>query len=121
MATCESPADSSLRCPFAAGPRHDGRAGRTRFVRARPLFSPVASLRDVRRRGYNPWMSDAPVDPGPVFRTTLAAGTSLLVAFVPSRDRVGAPIDQDYWVDELLTTLGQTFRGATAYPCDRGV
>src|SRR5580765_1193467 len=66
-------------------------------------------------------MADAPADPQQVFHTTLAAGTSLLVVFVPSRDRAGAPIDQDYWVDELLTTMGQLFRGATAYPRGRGV
>lgn len=44
-----------------------------------------------------------------------------MVIFVPSKDRVGQPIDQDYWVDEILTTLGQLFRGATAYPRGRGV
>jgi hypothetical protein len=45
----------------------------------------------------------------------------LLVVFVPSRDREGATIDQDFWVDEVLTALGQLFRGATAYPRGRGV
>jgi hypothetical protein len=48
-------------------------------------------------------------------------GTSLLVVFVPSRDRDSQPIDQEYWVDEVLTILGRLFRGATAYPRGRGV
>jgi hypothetical protein len=34
---------------------------------------------------------------------------------------VGIAVDQDFWVDEVLTTLGQLFRGATAYPRGRGV
>jgi hypothetical protein len=41
--------------------------------------------------------------------------------FVPSLDRDGQPVHQDYWVDEVLTTLGRPFRGATAYPRGRGV
>jgi hypothetical protein len=61
------------------------------------------------------------VDPGQVFQTHLPTGTSLVVVFVPSKDREGVAIDQDYWVDEVLTTLGQQFRGATAYPRGRGV
>jgi len=56
-----------------------------------------------------------------VFRSQLPVGASLLVVFVPSVARDGAPIDQDYWVDEVLTTLGTLFRGATAYPRGRGV
>ena len=59
-------------------------------------------------------------DPQQVFRTDLPTGTSMIVVFVPSQDRDGNPIDQDYWVDEVLTTLGQAFRGATAYPRGRG-
>lgn len=51
----------------------------------------------------------------------MPTGTSLIVVFVPSKDRLGEPIDQDYWVDEVLTTLGRLFRGATAYPRGRGV
>ncbi|HXG09319.1 MAG TPA: hypothetical protein VNK04_05975 [Gemmataceae bacterium] len=43
------------------------------------------------------------------------------MVFVPSKDRDGKPIDQDYWVDEVLTTLARLFRGATAYPRGRGV
>jgi hypothetical protein len=43
------------------------------------------------------------------------------VVFVPSKDRDGKPINQDYRVDEALTALGQLFRGATAYPRGKGV
>ena len=48
-------------------------------------------------------------------------GTSLVVVFVPSLDRDGQAIEQEFWVDEVLTTLGRLFRGATAYPRGRGV
>jgi hypothetical protein len=48
-------------------------------------------------------------------------GTSLVVIFVPSLDRDGQAIEQEFWVDEVLTTLGRLFRGATAYPRGRGV
>jgi hypothetical protein len=60
-------------------------------------------------------------DPGQVFRSQLPTGSELIVVFVPSRDRDGAQIDQEFWVDQVLTTLGQQFRGATAYPRGRGV
>lgn len=53
--------------------------------------------------------------------SSLPAGTSLVVVFVPNRDRDGNEITQDYWVDEVLTTLGLLFRGATAYPKGKGV
>ncbi len=66
-------------------------------------------------------MASSPVNPAEVFRSTLAAGTSLIVIFVPSKDRDSQPINQDYWVDEILTKLGQLFRGATAYPRGKGV
>lgn len=66
-------------------------------------------------------MAEQPSDPQTVFRSPLPVGTSLIVVFVPSQDRNGQPIDQEYWVDEVLTTLGQLFRGATAYPRGRGV
>jgi hypothetical protein len=60
-------------------------------------------------------------DPQAVFHSDLPTGTSLVVVFVPSEDRDGKPIEQEYWVDEVLTTLGRLFRGATAYPRGRGV
>ncbi len=60
-------------------------------------------------------------DPQQVFRSSLPVGASLVVVFVPSKDRDGNPIDQERWVDEVLTTLGQVFRGATASPRGRGV
>lgn len=47
--------------------------------------------------------------------------TSLLVLFVPSHDRTGATIDQDYWVRESLETFGRLFGGATAFPKGVGV
>src|SRR5437870_11844693 len=66
-------------------------------------------------------MANPSLNPQEVFRSTLPAGTSLVVVFVPSKDRDGQPIDQDRWVDEVLATLGRLFRGATAYPRGRGV
>lgn len=41
--------------------------------------------------------------------------------FVPSKDGDTQPIEQEYWVDDVLTALGRLFRGATAYPRGRGV
>jgi len=61
------------------------------------------------------------VKPEEVFRTSLPVGASLVVVFVPSKDRDGQPIDQEYWVNEILQTLGRLFRGATAYPRGKGV
>lgn len=66
-------------------------------------------------------MVQQPNDPQSIFRSALPAGTSLVVVFVPSQDRDGKGIDQEHWVDEVLTTLGRLFRGATAYPRGRGV
>ncbi|MBI1833052.1 MAG: hypothetical protein HYR84_16550 [Planctomycetes bacterium] len=59
--------------------------------------------------------------PEQIFHTTLPVGTSLLVVFIPSKDRDGKPVDQDHWVDEVLKTLGTLYRGSTAYPRGRGV
>ena len=59
--------------------------------------------------------------PDAIFHSTLPVGASLLVVFIPSKDRDGQPVDQDYWVDEVLTTLGTLYRGSTAYPRGRGV
>lgn len=66
-------------------------------------------------------MDAASVKPEEVFGTSLPVGTSLVVVFVPSKDRDGQPIDQEYWVNEVLQTLGRLFRGATAYPRGKGV
>ena len=66
-------------------------------------------------------MSKPAISPQEVFRTSLPAGTSLMVIFVPSLDRDGQAIDQDHWVDEVLATLARLFRGATAYPRGKGV
>jgi hypothetical protein len=58
------------------------------------------------------------------FATALGASkgaSTLLVLFIPSRDRTDAAIDQGYWVDEALKTLGTLFGGATAFPQGKGV
>jgi hypothetical protein len=59
--------------------------------------------------------------PEQIFHSQLPVGTSLLVVFIPSKDRDGKPVDQDHWVDEVLKTLGTLYRGSTAYPRGRGV
>lgn len=66
-------------------------------------------------------MSGPSVNPQEVFRSHLPVGASLIVIFVPCRDRNRQPINQESWVDEILTTLARLFRGATAYPRGRGV
>src|SRR5438105_1868740 len=66
-------------------------------------------------------MSTPQVNPQEVFRATLPLGTSQIVIFVPSLDREGKSINQDHSVDQILTTLGYLFRGATAYPRGRGL
>jgi hypothetical protein len=66
-------------------------------------------------------MAENAVQPQDVFHSGLPAGTSLIVVFVPSKDRDGQAIDQEFWVDEVLSTLGRLFRGGTAYPRGRGV
>lgn len=47
--------------------------------------------------------------------------STLLVLFIPSKDCGGAPIDQEFWVQEALTVLGRLFGGATAFPQGKGV
>jgi hypothetical protein len=49
------------------------------------------------------------------------SASTLLVLFIPSKDRSDQPIDQPYWVDEALKSLGEAFGGATAFPQGRGV
>jgi hypothetical protein len=49
------------------------------------------------------------------------AASTLLVLFIPSKDRADQPIDQAYWVGEALGVLGALFGGATAFPQGRGV
>jgi hypothetical protein len=49
------------------------------------------------------------------------AASTLLVLFIPSRDRNDLAIDQVYWVDEALNVLGTLFGGATAFPQGKGV
>ena len=49
------------------------------------------------------------------------SASTLLVLFIPSRDRFDQAIDQDYWVGQALERLGIVFGGATAFPQGRGV
>jgi hypothetical protein len=49
------------------------------------------------------------------------AASTLLVLFIPSKDRGDSPIDQPYWVEEALNALGTLFGGATAFPQGKGV
>ena len=49
------------------------------------------------------------------------SAATVLVLFIPSVDRLGAPIDQDSWVTKALWVLGMCFGGATASPQGRGV
>lgn len=49
------------------------------------------------------------------------AGVEQVTLFVPSVDREGEPIDQAYWAEQAITTFGNLFRGATAFPPGRGV
>lgn len=49
------------------------------------------------------------------------SASTLLVLFIPSKDRSDHPIDQHFWVNEALTVLGQLFGGATAFPQGKGV
>ena len=60
----------------------------------------------------------------PDFGAALAArkaASTRLVLFIPSKDRQGTPIDQEFWVGEALQVLGRSFGGATAFPRGRGV
>jgi hypothetical protein len=54
------------------------------------------------------------------FKASISA-TTLLVLFIPSRNRDDQLINQRYWVDQALSTLGRLFGGATAYPQGKGV
>jgi hypothetical protein len=49
------------------------------------------------------------------------AASTLLVLFIPSRDRHDEAIDQEHWVAEALRVLGTLFGGATAFPQGKGV
>ncbi len=49
------------------------------------------------------------------------AASTLLVLFIPSKDRDDQPIDQAFWVTETLNALGSLFGGATAFPQGKGV
>jgi hypothetical protein len=49
------------------------------------------------------------------------SASTLLVLFIPSKDRNDHPIDQDHWVRQAFGLLGEHFRGATAFPKGLGV
>jgi hypothetical protein len=49
------------------------------------------------------------------------AASTLLVLFIPSKDRDDRPIDQTIWVTESLSVFGKLFGGATAFPQGKGV
>ena len=49
------------------------------------------------------------------------AASTLLVLFIPSHEREGEPIDQEFWVRDALSVLGRLFGGATAFPQGKGV
>jgi len=53
--------------------------------------------------------------------STYPVASSQIVLFIPNLDKNGKPINQRYWVDTTLTTIGVLFRGATAFPPGRGV
>ena len=55
-----------------------------------------------------------------LFRASRLAST-LLVLFIPSRDRANRPVRQEQWVQRALKCLGELFGGATAYPRGKGV
>jgi hypothetical protein len=49
------------------------------------------------------------------------SATTLMVWFIPSKDRTDRSIDQDFWTNEALAFLGKWFGGATAFPRGKGV
>ncbi len=49
------------------------------------------------------------------------AASTLLVLFIPSKDRANNSIDPDRWVREAMNVLGKLFGGATAFPQGKGV
>ena len=60
----------------------------------------------------------------PDFAKALGASkgaSTLLVLFIPSKDRTDRRIDQGHWVEEALQAFGTMFDGATAFPQGRGV
>jgi hypothetical protein len=53
--------------------------------------------------------------------TNRPLGTAHLMIFVPSVDRFGKHIQSERWTRATLQTLGELFRGATAFPKGLGV
>lgn len=79
---------------------------------------------DFLGKKWDPWEEETEVFAMPDFAGTLGAGkaaSTLLVLFIPSKDRSDRPIDQGHWVGEALRVLGTLFGGATAFPQGKGV
>lgn len=53
--------------------------------------------------------------------STHPVGSEEVTLFIPSKDQMGQPIDQERWTTAALETMGRLFRGATAFPPGRGV
>ncbi len=49
------------------------------------------------------------------------AASTLIVLYLPSKDRLDQVIDQNHWIGEALQVLGECFGGATAFPKGKGV
>ena len=56
-----------------------------------------------------------------ILQADTPSGSSQVILFIPSKDREGKEIDQEYWVIEALSVVGGLFRGATAFPPGKGV
>lgn len=51
----------------------------------------------------------------------LPQGTIPMTVFIPGKDRDGDEINQGYWVDQCLRTMGKLYGGGTAFPPGTGV
>jgi hypothetical protein len=95
--------------------------GKCRLHRLNP-YAPAKAV-DFLVRKYDTIIQKGD-PPMPEFTNLFGASrtaSTLLVLFIPSKDRHGRPIDQDRWVREALGVLGEHFRGATAFPKGLGV
>ena len=55
-----------------------------------------------------------------ILQSDTPVGSSQVVLFIPSKDRDGQEIDQEYWVNEDLRVIGQAFREGTVFPPAKG-
>ncbi len=96
---------------------------RSRLAIHPPQKLSVASIGFLGNKCHTPvdgQTTTAPTDKAGLFGATKLA-SSLLVLFIPSRDRSDRPVDQDQRTRQALETLGELFGGATAYPKGLGV